>query len=485
MRFSRERGIPAQGRGSAGDSIVAYALGITRVDPIRHELLFERFINEGRTTYPDVDIDFASSRREEVIQYVYERYGAEHTGMVCNLVTYRARSAVREVGYALGFPRPLVDRVAKALETYDSVMVRRDLEADGGFAEFFAAPADGAPGGAGSASQRRLLDDMGELRRLAPVSDLRAGPTDDEGGPGDTPASAHFLRHEAERREALASLGHDDLTPIRPTDESSPTASAAIELDPLPPRRRGSTAGLSPWDRWLELCARIDGFPRHLSIHVGGMLVTAAPLVDIAPLERATMPGRVVVQFDKRDVETMKLIKLDLLGLRMLSAIDDALRDIRADCAVCVDLDRLPEDIPEVFAMICAADTVGVFQIESRAQMQTLPRSRPETLDDLVVEVAIIRPGPIQGDAVHPYLRRKQGLEPVTYLHPSLEPILAETLGVILYQEQVMKVAIDVAGFSAGRFGRLPPRDGDLALDAGDGEAPHAVSSTAASSGPA
>jgi error-prone DNA polymerase len=222
-----------------------------------------------------------------------------------------------------------------------------------------------------------------------------------------------------------------------------------IELDPLPPRRRGSTLGLSPWDRWLELCARIDGRPRHLSIHVGGMLVTRAPLVDIAPLEHATMPGRVVVQFDKRDIETMKLIKLDLLGLRMLSVIDDALRDIKADCAVCLDLDRLPEDIEEVFRMICAADTVGVFQIESRAQMQTLPKSRPETLDDLVVEVAIIRPGPIQGDAVHPYLRRRQGIEEVTYLHPSLEPILAETLGVILYQEQVMKVAIHVAGFSA------------------------------------
>jgi error-prone DNA polymerase len=439
MRFSRERGIPAQGRGSAGDSIVAYALGITRVDPIRHELLFERFINEGRTTYPDVDIDFASSRREEVIQYVYERYGAEHTGMVCNIVTYRARSAVREVGYALGFPRPLVDRVAKALETYDSVMVRRDLEADGGFAEFFTEP------GEGGAGVRGLLDGMGELR--APVADLRSGPTDDEGGPGDTPASEHYLRHESERRLALASLqGQDKAESDR---RIQATSVGAIELDPLPPRRRGSTLGLSPWDRWLELCARIDGRPRHLSIHVGGMLVTRAPLVDIAPLERATMPGRVVVQFDKRDVETMKLIKLDLLGLRMLSAIDDALRDIKADCAICLDLDRLPEDIEEVFRMIVAADTVGVFQIESRAQMQTLPKSRPQTLDDLVVEVAIIRPGPIQGDAVHPYLRRRQGIEPVTYLHPSLAPILAETLGVILYQEQVMKIAIEVAGFSA------------------------------------
>ena len=230
---------------------------------------------------------------------------------------------------------------------------------------------------------------------------------------------------------------------------TTPQSSVArLEPEQLPDRHPGSTVSLTPWERWLELCARIDGRPRHLGIHVGGMLVTAAPLVDIAPLERATMPGRVVVQYDKRDVETIKLIKLDLLGLRMLSAIDDALRDIAADCAVVVDLDRLPEDLPDVFRMIQAADTTGVFQIESRAQMQTLPRSRPACLDDLVVEVAIIRPGPIQGNAVHPYLRRKQGLEPVTYLHPSLEPILGETLGVILYQEQVMKVAIDVAGFS-------------------------------------
>ncbi len=204
----------------------------------------------------------------------------------------------------------------------------------------------------------------------------------------------------------------------------------------------------SDWERWLEFCARIDGFPRHLSIHSGGMLVTAAPLIDIAPIERATMVDRVVVQFDKRDVETLKLIKLDLLGLGMLAAMDETLQLIEHDCAVCLDMDRLPEDVPEVFEMLQAADTVGVFQVESRAQMQTLPKSRPQNLDDLVVEVAIIRPGPIQGNAVHPYLRRKQGLEPVTYLHPSLEPILKDSMGVILYQEQVMRVAIDVAGFS-------------------------------------
>jgi error-prone DNA polymerase len=223
---------------------------------------------------------------------------------------------------------------------------------------------------------------------------------------------------------------------------------ARIEPEPPPQPRGGSTKDLSDWERWLEFCARIDGFPRHLSIHSGGMLVTAAPLIDIAPLERATMPGRVVAQYDKRDVETLKLIKLDLLGLGMLAAIDETLQLIEHDCAVCLDLDRLPEEIPEVFAMLQAADTVGVFQVESRAQMQTLPKSRPHNLDDLVVEVAIIRPGPIQGNAVHPYLRRKQGLEPVTYLHPSLEPILRDSLGVILYQEQVMRIAIEVAGFS-------------------------------------
>jgi DNA polymerase III alpha subunit len=642
MHFARERSIPAQGRGSAGDSIVAYVLGITRVDPIRHRLLFERFINEGRTTYPDVDIDFASSRREEVLQYVYRRYGPEHTGMVCNIVTYRARSAVREVGYALGFPRPLVDRVAKALETYDSVMVRRDLETDGGFAEFFAPgedegralarsavraraegeargvlsgvrpselgssgppgparlalpdgpPATPRPDGAtrpafgGSEGERAraaspspagplsppsfaaahgpsslgegdevtplprgaagpsspaitreaartlasatgFVDRMGQLNHarggriptrdapprplpdsLAPRTVLRRGRSDDEGGPGDTPVSVAWLHDEAMHRLRTAPddvplpplssgvVGGQRLDPEtgmpladRPVDRVRPRGAdpsrggmpasggvpasgevppgdaaeprpgilrapphssvARLEPEPAPRRRTGSTIGLSPWERWLELCARIDGRPRHLSIHVGGMLVTAAPLVDIAPLERATMPGRVVVQYDKRDIETIKLIKLDLLGLRMLSAIDDALRDIAADCAVVVDLDRLPEDLPEVFRMIQAADTVGVFQVESRAQMQTLPKSRPTTLDDLVVEVAIIRPGPIQGNAVHPYLRRRQGIEPVAYLHPSLEPILRETLGVILYQEQVMEIAIQVAGFTA------------------------------------
>ncbi len=536
MRFARSRGIPAQGRGSAADSIVAYVLGITRVDPIRHNLLFERFINEGRTTYPDVDIDFSSERREEVIQYVYGKYGPEHTGMVCNIVTYRARSVVREVGVALGFPRPLVDRVAKALETYDSVMVRRDLEADGGFAEFFRRPGEEVATDAATVDAaevpiltraRGLTDRMGQLNharggrirtggasergdgRLPRIEDVRratgagtgidpgsgtwpmasgskpsiraGGSGDDEGGPGDSPASVAWLR--SGRGTGYSPPGTIDgrtidpesgvlLPPERRTDrlgrplhwdtDRPGAASRAAELDgraahssvarvepeARPQPRGGSVVGLSDWERWLELCARMDGFPRHLSIHSGGMLITAAPLIDIAPLERATMKDRVVVQYDKRDVETLKLIKLDLLGLGMLAAIDETLQLIERDCATCLDLDRLPEEIPEVFAMLQAADTVGVFQVESRAQMQTLPKSRPASLDDLVVEVAIIRPGPIQGNAVHPYLRRKQGLEPVTYLHPSLEPVLRDSLGVILYQEQVMRVAIEVAGFS-------------------------------------
>ncbi len=631
MRFAREQGIPAQGRGSAAGSIVAYTLGISRVEPIGHNLLFERFINEGRTTYPDVDIDFSSARREEVIQYVYNRYGPEHTGMVCNLVTYRARSAVREVGVALGFPRPLVDRVAKALETYDSVMVRRDLEADGGFSEFFKRTGEGEPAEALAATEAEghgLVDRMGQLNTRIPLvgkvppwrqppkpadpdapkpfawlrevsagheADRRAvtaplvpgsalpppypglpdpqadsksgiggfdtpirtpstlatskfapsgmvvrlestasgagthdwdggsalgeengvaGPTEvsfrddplaprtairgggtsgDEGGPGDTPASVAWLRagrgtgytEERERLVAPGLVGGRAIDPesgqverpprqadrlgrpnrwdppiLRPMASRGsasdlgagiadpPNSVARIEPESPPQARGGSTRDMSHWERWLEFCARIDGFPRHLSIHSGGMLVTAAPLIDIAPLERATMPDRVVVQFDKRDVETLKLIKLDLLGLGMLAAMDETLQLIEHDCAVCLDLDRLPEDVAEVFEMLQAADTVGVFQVESRAQMQTLPKSRPGNLDDLVVEVAIIRPGPIQGNAVHPFLRRKQGLEPVTYLHPSLEPVLKDSMGVILYQEQVMRIAIEVAGFS-------------------------------------
>ncbi len=344
----------------------------------------------------------------------------------------------------------------------------------------------GSDGVATGSDTRGATDGTGALSdRLAPRTAIRpGGSTDDEGGPGDTPASVAWLRagrgtgYQADRERLIAPALIDGRRvdpesgqlepPPRATDKlgrptrwdppaqrradqgAAPAHSSVARVEPEPPpqARGGSTVGLSDWERWLEFCARIDGFPRHLSIHSGGMLVTAAPLIDIAPLERATMVDRVVVQFDKRDVETLKLIKLDLLGLGMLAAMDETLQLIEHDCAVCLDLDRLPEDVPEVFEMLQAADTVGVFQVESRAQMQTLPKSRPKSLDDLVVEVAIIRPGPIQGNAVHPFLRRKQGLEPVTYLHPSLEPILKDSMGVILYQEQVMRIAIEVGGFT-------------------------------------
>ena len=351
VRFAREQGIRCQGRGSAANSLVAYLLDITPVDPLRHNLLFERFLSEGTRTMPDIDVDFAADRREEVIQYVYERYGEDYVGMVCNVVTYRARSAVREVAKALAFPPDVVDRVAKDLDTRS------------------AARAAG-----------RLL-----------------GPEPD--------------------------------------------------ADP---------AGLSlPWQLLSELLAEMDGVPRHLSIHAGGMLITASPLVEVVPLERATMPGRVVVQWDKDSVEDAGLIKIDLLSLRTLGAVEEALAHIRAQREDAPDLDHLPLDDPAIYDMLQRADTVGCFQVESRAQAQMQPKMKPACFEDIVIEIALIRPGPIQGGMVHPYLRRRQGLEPVSYLHPALEPVLAETMGVIVFQEQVIRVAMAIAGFSPADADRL------------------------------
>ena len=345
MRFARDHGVPGQGRGSAADSIVAYVLGITRVDPIEHNLLFERFLHEEMTSTPDIDIDFSTEHREQVIQYIYEKYGWERTGMVCNVVTFQPRMAIRQVGKALGFSAELLDRLAKGVDRWFT----EDVE-----------------------------DSM------------------------------------------LSSVP--------------------------PPAMRPQS-----WQQFLELCREVIEFPRHLSIHNGGMLVTGEPLVDIAPVEPAAMEGRRVVQFNKDDVEDLGLIKMDMLGLRTLSVVAEALELIKDTTGVRPDLDQLALKDREVFEMCSQADTIGVFQIESRAQMQTLPRTRPQTFNDLVVEVAIIRPGPIQGNAVHPYIRRKQGREQVTYAHPLLEPILKDTLGVILYQEQIIEIAMFVAGMRPGR----------------------------------
>ena len=374
VRFCKEKGIPAQGRGSAADSIVAYVLDITKVDPIAHDLLFERFLTEDSKTMPDIDIDIATNDREEVIQYVYGKYGEKYSAMVCNLVTYRARLASREVAKALGFRSETVDRMARSIDQY-AVDPRVTFHDHPGHHPHY--------GGAGLGEPQALAD---SLRPLAEIFDAR----------------------ERER-----------------------------------------------FPLFRELTLAIADLPRHLSIHNGGMLITAAPLVDVVPIERATMPGRNVVQFDKRDVEDLGLVKMDLLGLRTLSLVKDAVADIDARHGVRLALGTLPLDDPAVYDLICEVDTIGLFQVESRAQAQALPRVLPRTFADIVVEVAIIRPGPLQGNAVNPYIRRRQGKEPVAYAHPLVEPALKETLGVIIFQEQILKVAMAVAGFTPSEGDKL------------------------------
>jgi error-prone DNA polymerase len=344
VEFCRMHDILVQGRGSAANSAVCYALGITAVDPVRMELLFERFLSEARGEWPDIDLDLPSTeRRETVIQYIYRRYGRLGAAMTANVVTYRGRSAAREVGKALGLPAALQDRLAK-------------LVANWGY------------------------QDPDEL----------------------------LMKH-------LPEAG----------------------CDPSHPRIR----------KFAALWTRIQDLPRHLGQHSGGMVIAADRLDDVVPLEPATMPGRVVIQWDKDDCAALGIVKVDLLGLRMLSVIQESIAMVQERGGT-IDLAHLPDDDPDVYAMLQAADTVGVFQVESRAQMATLPRIHPEHFYDLVVQVAIIRPGPIVGDMVHPYIRRRRGREPVSYPHPALEPVLRRTLGVPLFQEQLLRMAMVAAGFT-------------------------------------
>jgi error-prone DNA polymerase len=364
VRFCNERRIPAQGRGSAADSIVAYVLDITKVDPIAHDLLFERFLTEDSHTMPDIDLDIATNDREDVIQYVYRKYGEKYAAMVCNVVTYRSRSASREVAKALGFRPEIVDVMAKSID---------------------------AP------------------------------------------------RFASRGPEGVPFIGEADV-------EAPPLTALADRLNELERTR---------WPLFRKIVEEIADFPRHLSIHNGGMLITALPLVDTVPIERATMPDRNVVQFDKRDVEDLGLIKMDLLGLRTLSLIKDAVAMIDELHGVRLDLGTIALDDPAVYDLICEVDTIGLFQVESRAQAQALPRVLPRNFADIVVEVAIIRPGPLQGNMVNPYIHRRQGREPVSYAHPLLEPILKDTLGVILFQEQILRVSMAVAGFSAAEADKL------------------------------
>jgi error-prone DNA polymerase len=344
VEFCRANDILVQGRGSAANSAVCYALGITAVDPVGMDLLFERFLSDARGEWPDIDLDLPSGdRREAAIQYVYRRYGRLGAGMTANVITYRGRSAAREIGKALGLPGELQDRLARLVATW-------------GYQD----PAD------------------------------------------------QLTRH-------LAEAG----------------------CDPAHPRLR----------KFAALWTRVQDLPRHLGQHSGGMVIAAGRLDDVVPLEPATMPGRVVIQWDKDDCAALGIVKVDLLGLRMMSVLQDSIRLV-SERGGRVDLAHLPPDDPEVYAALQRADTIGVFQVESRAQMATLPRIHPERFYDLVVQVAIIRPGPIVGDMVHPYVRRRRGREPVTYPHPSLEPILARTLGVPLFQEQLLRMAMTAAGFS-------------------------------------
>jgi error-prone DNA polymerase len=352
VRFCREQNILAQGRGSAANSAVCYSLGITAVDPIGMELLFERFLSEERGEWPDIDLDLPSGdERERVIQYVYQHYGQRGAAMTANVITYRNRMAAREMGKALGFDPETLKRISAAVATWEFK------------------------------DENDALD-----RRL---------------------------------RDAGLDLKH--------------------------PRIR----------KYFELCLAAQDLPRHLGQHSGGMVICEGSLDSVVPLEPASMPGRVVVQWDKEDCADMGIIKVDLLGLGMMAALKDSLELIRVHFHEDVDLAHLPPDDPVVYSTLQKADTVGMFQVESRAQMSCLPRLRPQKFYDIVVQVAIIRPGPIVGNMVNPFLKRRQGREVVTYPHPSLETVLSRTLGVPLFQEQLLRMAMITANFTGGEAEEL------------------------------
>lgn len=347
-QFAEKNKIMYQGRGSAANSVVCFALGLTSVNPSTIDLLFERFISKERGEPPDIDIDFEHSRREEVIQHIYEKYNEKHAAMVCVVVRYRSRMALRETAKVLGVPLATVNRMIKFM---------------------------------GRDGIRRLVED--------------------------------------------------------------PQAPEKFQIDP------------HTWKLMLAIAKELYGFPRHLGIHSGGFLITQNPIAEMVPVEKATMDGRYVIQWNKDDVNFLKLMKIDILSLGMLTALRRCFHLLENHKKIKHNLANIPPDDVKTYEMICRADTVGVFQIESRAQMNTLPRLRPKNFYDIVVEVAIVRPGPLQGGMVHPYLRRRQGLEKTEYPHKDLIPILHKTHGVPIFQEQVMKIAIECAGFTPGEADEL------------------------------
>jgi len=352
IRFCCEQRILVQGRGSAANSAVCYALGITAVDPVGMELLFERFLSEERGELPDIDLDLPSGdQRERVIQHVYAQYGAHGAAMTANVITYRGRSAAREVGKSLGFDVETLDRLSALVGSWEW-----------------------------------------------------KGPTD---------------TMEQQFRHAGFDLRHPRIS------------------------------------KFLDLALRVQDLPRHLGQHSGGMVVCQGQLSSVVPLEPASMPGRVVVQWDKEDCADLKLVKIDLLGLGMMAVLEDCIELIPQHYGEAVDLAQLPQDDRQVYEGLQQADTVGLFQVESRAQMSALPRNRPKCFYDIVIQVAIIRPGPIVGKMMNPFLKRRQGLEPVSYAHPKLEPVLKRTLGVPLFQEQLLRMAMEVANFTGGEAEEL------------------------------
>ncbi|WP_029287569.1 PHP domain-containing protein [Cellulomonas sp. HZM] len=446
--FCRRNGIFAQGRGSAANSAVCYALRVTAVDAVKHGLLFERFLAPERDGPPDIDVDIESARREEVIQYVYEKHGRQHAAQVANVISYRPRSAVRDAARALGYDQGQQDAWASSIERWGSLCPPPEA------AQPAPSRADERAGGA--VPTRAQRPHAGHV-----------GPWPPQGGghgPGGAPvpeaALAVATARETRRADRAAMWGNTWEPPSRPTRSPRGTEVPGLATDDghdvVPLVRPPAASDLDEIPaQVVDLADRFLRLPRHLGIHSGGMVMCDRPVIEVCPVEWARMPGRTVLQWDKEDCADAGLVKFDLLGLGMLTALRIAFGFVAEHEGQVLDLHDLPHEDPGVYELLCAADTVGVFQVESRAQMGTLPRLRPERFYDIVIEVALIRPGPIQGGSVHPYIERSHGREKITYLHPLLEKSLSKTLGVPLFQEQLMQMAIDVAGFSGAEADQL------------------------------
>ncbi|KQS97579.1 error-prone DNA polymerase [Cellulomonas sp. Leaf395] len=422
--FCRRNGIMAQGRGSAANSAVCYALRVTAVDAVRHGLLFERFLAPERDGPPDIDVDIESARREEVIQYVYDKHGRTHAAQVANVISYRPRSAVRDAARALGYDAGQQDAWAQSIERWGSLR-----------------PAPPPPPEKPSSSRRPPRPHVGHT-----------GPVPDQ------PVAVTTARDE--RRRTQASMWGNTWEPpsvLRaPKGVDTPGLATADGHDIVPVILPPSASDLDEIpEHVIDLADRFLRLPRHLGIHSGGMVMCDRPVIEVCPVEWARMPGRTVLQWDKEDCADAGLVKFDLLGLGMLTALRIGFGFVHEHEGKELDLHGLPAEDVRVYDLLSAADTVGVFQVESRAQMGTLPRLQPRTFYDIVIEVALIRPGPIQGGSVHPYIERAHGRQPVTYLHPLLEKSLAKTKGVPLFQEQLMQMAIDVADFTPAEADQL------------------------------